>query len=301
MKNLYILRNKTRGIGESLKCSQKKIMISVFNYTDYRKYLADFYNFENSKNRRFSYRYIAEHVGFNSAGFFTKILKNETNISMKMAEDFSAFLKLTRRQEKYFLQLVQYNQAKEESEKKEHFEKMLKFKEVTFNKIDLNNYKFFDKWYYPVIRDILAFYPYNGSNPADLANMLIPTISVPNVKNAIKTLEELNLIKKDKKGFYKQVEKILDCGDDEVNNIARCNYMQSALEITKNSVFGIPREERLLSATTISISDKSYDKIVELAGEFRKKVLEIAEEDGDPSRTNLMMVQLFPVSQRYKD
>lgn len=276
-------------------------MISVFDYTDYRKYLADFYGFENSKNKRFSYRYIAENVGFNSAGFFTKILKNETNISIKMAEDFAAFLKLTRRQEKFFLELVQYNQAKVESEKKAHFEKMLKFKEVTFHKMDLNNYKFFDHWYYPVIRDILAFFPYDGSNPSDLANMLIPAISVPNVKNAIRTLEELNLIKKDKKGYYRQVEKILDCGDDEVNNIARCNYMQSALEITKNSVFGIPKNERLLSSTTVSISDKSYDRIVELANEFRKKVLAVAEEDNDPSRTNLMMIQLFPVSQRYND
>lgn len=279
----------------------EKIMISVFNYTDYRKYLSDYYTFENSKNRRFSYRFIAEHVGFNSAGFFTKILKSETNISLNMAEDFAIFLKLTRRQTKYFLELVQYNQAKEDSDKKEHFENMLKFKEVTFHKMELINYKFFDKWYYPVIRDILAFYPFDGTNYPELASMLIPAISVPNAKNAIRVLEELNLIKKSKKGIYKQVHKILDCGDDEVNSIARCNYMQSALDITKNSVFGIPKKERLLSSTTISISDDSYDKIVELANEFRKKVLAVAEEDQVPSRTNLMMIQLFPVSQRYDD
>lgn len=275
-------------------------MINVFNYTDYRKYLSDFYSFENSKDKKFSYRYIADHVGFNSAGFFTKILKNNTNISVKMAEDFALFLKLTRRQTKYFLEMVLYNQSKVDSEKKVHFENMLKFKEVTFNKIDLKNYKFFDRWYYPVIRDVLAFYPFNGSNIPDLAAMLIPAVSVPNVKNAIRVLEELNLIKKDKKGYYKQVDKILDCGDDDVNNIARCNFMQSAMDITKNSVFGIPKKERLLSATTISISDESYDKIVGLANEFRKEVLKIAENDNDPTRTNLMMLQLFPVSQRYK-
>ncbi len=47
-------------------------MKSVFEYTDYRLFLQDYYNDKKAANKAFSHRFIADRVGFKSGGsFFT--------------------------------------------------------------------------------------------------------------------------------------------------------------------------------------------------------------------------------------
>ena len=45
-------------------------MKSVFEYSDYRKFLLDYYSEKKAANRNFSHRFIANRVGFKSGGHF---------------------------------------------------------------------------------------------------------------------------------------------------------------------------------------------------------------------------------------
>ena len=55
-------------------------MIEPFEYLNYRKLLKDLYDERKAVNSNFSYRFIAQKVGFASAGFFTRkvILSRKT-------------------------------------------------------------------------------------------------------------------------------------------------------------------------------------------------------------------------------
>lgn len=56
-------------------------MPDIFNYTDYRKYLADLYRAMKAGDPKFSHRYFSMKVGYQSSGFFSEVLSATTRAS----------------------------------------------------------------------------------------------------------------------------------------------------------------------------------------------------------------------------
>lgn len=270
-------------------------MNSIFSYTDYRKFLHDYYTHQKSISEEFSYRYIAENVGFKSAGFFTKVLNGDTNISYEMAENFAQFITLTKREQNYFHALVCFNQESNPEAKKERFEELLRYKEISIYNISLCNYEFYDRWYNSAIKEVLAYFPLSD-NFSELANLLTPRVSVPDVKKAVALLEHLGLIERDKKGVYKQTHKIISCGRNDINRIAKENFIKDSLSLAIPALKNFPTGTRTHSATTMSVSKKTFTKIVDKIRALRDEIMEMAEEDLAPDQSYLLMYQLFPIS-----
>jgi uncharacterized protein (TIGR02147 family) len=59
-------------------------MIKIYEYTDFRKFLKDFYDDKKKEAPNFSYRFITLEGGIN-AGNFSKILKGQRNLSIEAA------------------------------------------------------------------------------------------------------------------------------------------------------------------------------------------------------------------------
>lgn len=270
-------------------------MESIFSYTDYRKYLHDFYLAKKEESSDFSYRYLAEKVGFKSAGFFTKVINGDTNISVDMAENFASFITFTRREKSYFHALVQFNQEQNKELKKEKFELLLKFKELSVHNINLYNYEFFDRWYNSAIKEVIAFFPLRD-NYAELADLLVPRVSVPDIKKSILLLEKLGLIEKSSQGVYRQTHKLVSCGRSEVNSLAKENFIKDALALAVPALKNFPTGTRTHSATTFSISKETFQIMVEKIRTLRDELMELAEADTSPDQSYLLMYQLFPIT-----
>lgn len=270
-------------------------MKKIFSYTDYRKFLHDYYLYNKELSSDFSYRYIADKVGFKSAGFFTKVINGDTNISMEMAENFAHFIEFTKREEHYFLALVSFNQESKGDEKRQLFRELLKYKELEVHNLDLYNYEFFDRWYHSAIKEVIAFFPLKD-NYAELANLLIPRVSVPDIKKSVALLERLNLIQKDESGFYQQTHKLVSCGRSEVNQLAKENFITDALELAVPALKNFPKGTRTHSATTMSISKETFNRMVDKIRALRDELMSMAEADNSPEQSYLLMYQLFPIS-----
>jgi uncharacterized protein (TIGR02147 family) len=52
-------------------------MVNAFDYTDYQKYLADYYNERKKQNHGFSYQSLAQKAGFGNAGFVYNIFNGK--------------------------------------------------------------------------------------------------------------------------------------------------------------------------------------------------------------------------------
>ncbi len=137
-------------------------MTNVLEYSDYRKFLGDFYRENKARNPAYSYRYIAQKVGYRSPSFFNHILSGRTNISTAMTGRFAAFLGLKRKEADYFEALVQFNQAGNHDEKKRNLEKMMSFRDSRVRIVEADHYEYFEKWYYLAFRERLHFRPFRG-------------------------------------------------------------------------------------------------------------------------------------------
>lgn len=79
--------------------------------------------------------------------------------------------------------------------------------------MDATQYAYYEKWFYSVIREVLAFYPFKADF-RQLARMLEPPISAAEAKKAIKLLADLKLIHKNEDGFNKKTDPVITPGYD---------------------------------------------------------------------------------------
>jgi len=274
-------------------------ILSIFNYTDYRKYLSDWFQIKKEHNPHFSCRILASKVGYRSSGHFSQIIKGQSNLSAKSIPRFIQYLKLNNREAEYFELMIQFNHSKIDEEKSRCFQRMAQFKEAKHRVLDQNFYEFYDKWYYAVIRDILAYFPFKDDYQA-LSELLEPSISIAEAKRSIKLLEKLKLIEKSKSGFYDRTDKVLRTKTDKLN-VALVNYTHKMMDKAKTASLRIPRDERSMSCVGFVVSENTYKRIKSEVDEFQLRILKIAEEDQNPERVYHMNMQIFPVSKKLKD
>lgn len=271
------------------------IMESVFEYTDFRKLLRDYYTAKKNEDKKYTYRYIAEKVGFKSAGHFTQIITGKINISYNLIERFALDMKLKKREKEYFQNMVLYNQAKYHGDKKRYFKKIASFKESPITFLNKRQYEFYDKWYYSAIREALDFIKCDGSNCSKLAKILNPGITIKEAKNALILLETLGIIKKDSDGFYIKTDQVISTGYI-AKNVSLNNYVLNSMKLAAEAVDRFPKEKRNLSWMTLSLSEESFGAIQEELRAFRKKALAIALNDKQVDRVCQFNFQIFPMT-----
>jgi uncharacterized protein (TIGR02147 family) len=269
--------------------------MNIFDYTDYRKFLRDYYQEQKARNHGFTVRYIAEKVGFRSASFFCQLMNGRSNISQELVRKFCLFLDFNERESSYFECLVGYNQSKDHINKKKLFEKVISFRQSKLRTIDAKLFEFYDKWYYNAIRELLYFFPFRGDFH-ELAKALNPAISPAEAKRAVQRLESWGLIKKDNTGNYVRSDNQSITTGIDAQSFYINNYQHAVLDLAKASLDRFPREERSLSTLTMSLSSEAYRKIEEEVHLFRRRLLTVAEEDKNEERVYQMNIQLFPMT-----
>jgi uncharacterized protein (TIGR02147 family) len=269
--------------------------MNIFDYTDYRKYLRDYYENRKGTDRSFTVRHIAENVGLKSASFFSQLMNGRSNMSPELAYKFSKFIGHNKKECDYFETLVSYNQAKSHPQKKKLFEKLISFKQSKIRTIDSNLYEFYDKWYYNAIRELLFFYPFNG-NFQMLGKILNPSISPAEAQKAVTLLDQWGLIKRDASGRYVRSDDQSITTGMEAQSFYVNNFQHAVLDLAKGALDRFPRDERSLSTLTMSLSPEGYHKMESEIHLFRRRMLTIAEEDTRENRVYQMNVQLFPMT-----
>ena len=268
-------------------------MKNIFSYTNYREFLKDFYQDNKSDNPRFSHRHIAAKMGFDS-GYFTKIIQGKRNISKKMISKFAVFLNLKVKESRFFEALVFYNQAKSLSDKRQYLERLLSFGKIDASVLDKHQYELFDKWYYLAIREILAFYPFDG-NYKELASRTEPPIRPKDAKKAISVLEKAGLVRKNAAGIFERVEPVWTTGTD-VRSIALVNLHRSMADLGKEAFDRFERDKRSMSTLTLSISEQEYKAIEKEIEAVRQKILTMARSCEKPDRVYQCNFNVFPLS-----
>jgi uncharacterized protein (TIGR02147 family) len=269
-------------------------MVDLYAYTDYRKYLRDYYEAKRAARKEFTHRHIAKAIGFKSTGTFAQILQGKTNISPQTLARFSEFLSLKKEESAYFELLVLFNQSKGHSEKKRYFERIISFPKSNVKHVDATQYAFYEKWYYSVIREVLAFHPFKDDY-RELARMLEPPIATAEAQKAVKLLEELGLARRNENGILEKSDPIITSGYD-TRSLAVNQFIIETLDLAKVALDKLPREERSLSALTLSLPVDGYAMIEEKVKVFRRELLELARNCSDPKRVIQVNFQIFPVT-----
>ena len=107
------------------KARLDKAQPDIFLFYDYRAYLKALFEYNKAQSRRFSHRYIVTRAGFKSPNVLKNVIDGKRNLTFAAAEQFAKAFKLEGASRKYFLALVQYNQAGTPTEREKFFQELV--------------------------------------------------------------------------------------------------------------------------------------------------------------------------------
>ncbi len=271
----------------------------IFDYSDFRLFLNDMFNYRHGEDKKFSKSYVCRGLGLeNSRSYFQDIVNGKFLSQTKVPLMISVF-EMNKGESKYFRILVNYNQAFDEPDERElYFEQLVTLKKSSGREVDTSQYEYYSNWYNPVIRATLDIIDVTVDDVQRIKKQLIPNITAKQIKDSLKLLQKLDLIFVNDAGFLKASDTIMRtpqyCRDEAI-----LRYQAETLEQAQH-VFPINGKSGLNKRTItkmLTFSQTGNERLEAAIDRFSNEVNTIVTEDeGEPDRIYQMLISLFPYS-----
>jgi uncharacterized protein (TIGR02147 family) len=271
-------------------------MISIFLFIDYRQYFSALYDDLKASTPSFSYRSFSRMAGSTSPNFFQYIRDRKLNISAHALSSLARSLKLTAKEEEYFETIVAFDHAKTHDEKNKYFRRILQIRGQN-NAVELQKeqYDFVSHWFIPVIRELITCNDYNG-DPQWIADRIVPSVTLAQVKKGITLLQALSLISHDENSNrWTQTHRTIST-PSEVLSVAATNYHINAIELGKESLSRFNAQQRDVRAVTLGLPKSKVNELKSMIEAFWNELLSFANELHDVEQVMQVNIQMFPMS-----
>ena len=271
-------------------------MKDVLEYTNYHQYIADYYAEKKAKSA-FTWQEFTRAAGFSSPVFLKYVSEGRSNLSEETAGQVASAMGLANYELDYFCEMVRFDHAKTDEEKKSIFNKMLAIADIhKVRVLEGDSFRYFDSWKNPVLRELAPAMP--GAKPLALAKACRPEITAAEVSESLSFLIKANLLQKDENGNYVQTEKSVTTGPMDVTPVAVRGMHRQMGEFALETIEGVPQDQRHFSGLTLGITQSAYDEIVEEIAAFRKRIIAIATRDDETDEVYRLNVQFFPLTKK---
>jgi uncharacterized protein (TIGR02147 family) len=274
-------------------------MPNIFEYTDYHKYLADWFEEKKKAQPAFSYGMFAKRAGFGDRGFFHNVIHGKRDLTKESLTRVSLAIGHSRAEAEYFENLVFFNKAANLKDRNYFFDKLngVRNRDKTALQVQQtrkDQYEFYSKWYHSAVRSLIDMYRFSD-NFRWLAKSVFPPITPRQAKKSVQLLEKLGLIQSQKDKTYKLVSRSITTGN-EVKSLAVQNFHKETADLAKNALDSLSQDKRNITGLTIGISEATYFKVCEEIQDFRAKIVKIVEQDENADRTYQLNFHLFPIT-----
>lgn len=266
----------------------------IYLYLDYHQWLSDAFTQKKAGSPAFSHRNLANRLGLKSSCYVLYVMQGKRKLTEEMASRLAVVFQLSKRETEYFLQLIRYSHAKSAQEKQFQYRRILSMRKRYMAKVSPKQYRFYEKWYYPVVREALALEPFTG-NYQNLADMIVPSVTAGDIREAITVLEELDILYRDGNGVYHKRNKVISTGEQWESGIIHA-HQRELLALGAKALEQQPRQQRDISHCMFSASGKSLTLIKQRIAELHAELMEIGCSEEEPDRVLQCNIEIFPTA-----
>ncbi|MEO6098473.1 MAG: TIGR02147 family protein [Fibrobacteria bacterium] len=276
-------------------------MESLFSYTDYRRYLADFFAERKRLNKHFSLQMLADRSGFKARDYLMRVMRGDRNLSLEGIAKLSEFFRFSEKQTGYFRLLVQFNQAQTTAEKEQCYQQLSEIQKYgAHQRLRQDQFEYLTAWYHSALRSLMPVLAQKDlpAGPDDwekVAKLLDPPLTAKQARDSVDLLMRLGLLQRDEQGLYAVAEAALTTGD-EVASLGVAAFHRATMELAKRSIDRHPPTARDISGITMSISQDGFRRIKSELRAFRKKVQAIASADMGEDMVYQLNLHLIPLT-----
>lgn len=271
---------------------------NLFDYFDYRDFLQDFYQFHKKRNSAYSYRLFARKAKLGSPNYLKLVVDGKRRITDRTLFQFSRGLGLNRDEEKYFRELVMYQEVSDPDSKELHLKALMKYQEKQRTPTPLleSKSRALTDWYHLVIRELVSTKGFR-EDPEWISRRLGGKITETQASESLELLLGLKLLKRNPEGKLEQSEPLLTSSGDVPGHLLRSLhrfYLRKALA----SLFSAAPEKRELSGLLLAIPSHRIKEAKEEIKEFRKKMNRKYGMDRNAEDVYFAGLYLFPITQK---
>ncbi len=267
-------------------------MEPIFEYTDYREWLRDAFDDFKKRKSVISWRYMAMKLGADP-GNLLRVSQGKIHLTLSLVEPMAEFFELNEKESAYWTELVYFGRAKTDAEALNHYEKMQMLKGIPLKRLAKKELEFYRHWYCNAIRSIIGICKFKDDYEG-LAESCTPAITVDEAKNAVKLLYDLNMISKDRDGFWKVNDTFVSTGGNWRSEAVRA-FQKETIRLDGESLERHAPPLRDISTVTMTFNMNDIALIREKIKEFRSELLRMSQEGSGDDTVFQLNVQLFPI------
>ena len=266
----------------------------VLQYTNYRVYLRDYYEYKKKTVPAFSLRFFAEKAGLSSHAHLKLTIDGKRNITKNTVVKLIHGLGLDGQRAAYFESLVFFNQAQTDADKQVYYAQLLKASPRSkLHKMDKAQFRIFREWHHSAILEMVALKDFRPI-PDWISKRLGGLITPAQVTESLKLLVEVGLLVKTANGFRQRDPLITT--DDEVQDMMVKMYHLQMLKLSADMLSALPGPQRDVSALTFSIKREDFPNLKKHLQLMRKELLDFSAKAGEAEEVVQINIQLYPLT-----
>ena len=266
----------------------------VLQYTNYRVYLRDYYEYKKKTVPAFSLRFFAEKAGLSSHAHLKLTIDGKRNITKNTVVKLIHGLGLESQRAAYFESLVFFNQAQTDADKQVYYAQLLKASPRSkLHKMDKAQFRIFREWHHSAILEMVALKDFRPI-PDWISKRLGGLVTPAQVTESLKLLVEVGLLVKTANGFRQRDPLITT--DDEVQDLMVKMYHLQMLKLSATMLSALPGAQRDISALTFSIKREDFPNLKKHLQLMRKELLDFSAKAGEAEEVVQVNIQLYPLT-----
>ena len=266
----------------------------VFDFLEYREYLAAWWAALRTRGTRYSYRWFSRQAGLGSPSYLKLVMDGDRNLTDDTAGRFATALELDPLATRYWHALVKMNQAQTTEERTRWYEVLSSVPPYrATRRIDRSQYDYYALWYCVPIRELVARVDF--VEDADwVARQLRPPIRPAQAREALELLVELGLLER-VNGRLQQAEPLLTTGP-QLRVLAARRFHQQMLRRAEEAMDSMDLSEREVGGVTLRLSKPQVAHLRKRMYEIRQEILQLDGTGEGAHAVHHFAFQLFPVT-----
>jgi uncharacterized protein (TIGR02147 family) len=276
-----------------------KDALDIFQYGDYRTFLADFYRREKAQSPSFSYRGFARRAGLASPNYLKLVIDGDRPVTEKNLSAFLRGLKLGTPETEYFRTLVSMKESRDDKEKVQLLERLLKMRLKHTGdplQVDKDRWEILRSWHHWVIREMVLLRDFS-TDPSWIDARLGRKITPAQAKESIELLQRLEFLKLDSRGRYRQSDAMITTAD-EISNLIIRHIHRQFVELGLVSLFHDPVDVREITGVTLALSEEQIPAFKKMLKDFRRELNRQFSGSAEAAASHVYHLEMmfFPVT-----
>ncbi len=277
----------------------KKSQLNIFSYRDYRSFIKDRLAELKAADSKYSYQFLATRLGIASKSHIKMVADGRHNISGELAARLGQIFELNRREQEFFLALVDYGQAADERCKQLALERLCSFGSFSkLHRLDLKQMEYYADPLMLALREMVELKDFE-ENAGYVSARLPFKVGATRLRKALAKLLELGLLERDAAGRLRHCEHHIATGDDMRSLAVKTYYRQRFKEAA--SALESPSDRRRLGGLTCAVSRDTYKKICDIMEESLGRIYVLLDGEEEAEEVYQLVTAFYPLTRPLSD